>query len=584
MSTTSNNSSTSGLPSYVPQTDYTSRDYTSIVHDMVNLIPNYSKTWTNRDPSDFGITLLQIFAYGADILNYYIDRSANESFITTASQRESVLKLSALLGYIPTNATASTVTLTFQNSTGNPITVPALTQVGTSAVSDATTTEVVFETASQIVVSPASNGVNGSATVQANQGVTVLNEQIGISNGSPSQVWQLANSSVINNTISIVINGVTYTKVDYLIDANSYDPVFSATTDANNVTYITFGDGVSGQIPPASAPIIASYRVGGGVIGNVASGTIRYILSNSTTGLTVSNQDLIQSGDGAATGGSDPESTDSIRVNAPKSIRSLNRAVSVTDYADLIQQISGIAKAVATADVYTSVTVYFAPAGDSGVQSDGITPSDVFNALATTAYNYIVNKAPANTTITFQPPVYVPVDVSASFTVLPQYNQTQVLSQVNSALGTLFAFDNVTFNDTVRVSDVLSTITGVPGVAFAQVTNLIRDNQAKSYNIVNKALTNNVATLTTSANHSLTVGNTILVKGVGAPFDGTYVVLSTPSSTTFTYANVAVNVTSTTTSGGTAAYQNVNDITCQLYEIPQLLTAPTLNVSGGIVA
>ena len=582
MSTTSNNSSTNALPTYVPQVDYTSRDYTSIVQDMVTLIPTYAPNWTNRDPSDFGIMLIQIFGWLGDQLNYYIDRSANEAFITTASQRDSVLKIATLLGYVPTNATASSVTLTFQNSTDSAIIVPALTQVATSTISNATTSQIIFETVAEITVPPISNNINGSATVIANQGITVTNELIGIATGFGNQVFQLSQSPVINNTISISINNVTYTQVNYLIDANSYDPVFSATTDANNVTFITFGDGVSGQIPPSSTNVYATYRVGGGADGNVASGSIEYILTNAVPGLTVLNQDISVSGDGAATGGSNPESTDSIRLSAPKSVRSLNRAVSITDYSDLVQQISGISQAVATASVFTSVTVYFAPAGDKGVLGDGVTPSGVFNNLATTAYNYLVNKAPANTTITFQPPSYVPVDISVSFTVLPQYNRLQVESQVNQAISMLLAFDNVIFNDTIRVSDVLKTVTDVAGVAFAQVTNLLRHDLAQKYTITNKALTANVATLTTSVDHFLNPGDTVYVHGIGTPFDGTYIVLTTPTTNTFTYSNIAINVTSTTATGF-AEYQNVQDILCALNEIPELITTPTLNVSGGIV-
>jgi hypothetical protein len=47
--------------SYIPQVDYTSRDYETIREDLLNLIPNYAPNWTNRDPSDFGITLVELF-------------------------------------------------------------------------------------------------------------------------------------------------------------------------------------------------------------------------------------------------------------------------------------------------------------------------------------------------------------------------------------------------------------------------------------------------------------------------------------------------------------------------------------------
>jgi hypothetical protein len=67
--------------------------------------------------------------------------------------------------------------------------------------------------------------------------------------------------------------------------------------------------------------------------------------------------------------------------------------------------------------------------------------------------------------------------------------------------------------------------------------------------VTNKALTSNVATLTTGAAHGMAVGMEIEVSGVDATFNGTYTIASVPSTTTFTYAKTATNVTSTAATG-----------------------------------
>ena len=67
--------------------------------------------------------------------------------------------------------------------------------------------------------------------------------------------------------------------------------------------------------------------------------------------------------------------------------------------------------------------------------------------------------------------------------------------------------------------------------------------------VTNKALTTNVATITTSTAHGLTTGDTVTVSGVDATFDGTYTVASTPTGTTFTYARTAANVASVADTG-----------------------------------
>ena len=68
---------------------------------------------------------------------------------------------------------------------------------------------------------------------------------------------------------------------------------------------------------------------------------------------------------------------------------------------------------------------------------------------------------------------------------------------------------------------------------------------ASAYNTINnKALTSNIATLTTAAVHGYAIGDLVTIAGVDTTFDGTYVVASVPTTATFTYALTATNVTS----------------------------------------
>jgi hypothetical protein len=567
---------------YVPQVDYTSKDYVAIRDDMLNQIPDLFPTWTSRDSADFGIVLIELFAYMGDILNYYIDRSANEAFMTTASQRDSVLYLARLLGYNPTTVVASNVTLTFYNSNDVTKYVPAGTQVATSA-STTGGTQIIFETVSDITIPAKVGSVNGLITVAAKQGETVSEVLAPVSTGEINQIRELTYSPLIQNSISIVAGASPFTEVSYLIDYNNYDPVFSVQTNADGVSFVVFGDGISGRIPTTGSTITATYRVGGGSIGNVGAGLIKSIIKSSValstlSGVTVTNL-------AAATGGTEEESTDSIRVNAPNSIRALNRAVSLADYSALCVE-AGVAKANAVADVYTSVTVYAAPsAGELGVTSiSGTTPSTGFtNTTVPLLTSYLVGKVPANTTVTFQPPTYVPVSIVATITTLPQYKNSLVSTAVNSAVSELLAFDNVFFQDKLTLNDVMSTITSVEGVAYVQVEKLVRAQTGYdlTYTITNKAASGTVATLTVGT-HSLTVGSTVKVTGVDTTFNGTFVVTAV-AATTFSYALVSAVVSSTATSGSVTRL-TVNDIICAENEIPYLDTANlALTVSGGIV-
>jgi len=74
--------------------------------------------------------------------------------------------------------------------------------------------------------------------------------------------------------------------------------------------------------------------------------------------------------------------------------------------------------------------------------------------------------------------------------------------------------------------------------------------------VTNKALTSNVVTLTTAV-HGFAVGDTVVVSGVGTQFDGTFPITVVGSTTTFSYAKTAANVSSVASSGGTATSKSV---------------------------
>lgn len=600
---------------YVPQVDYTSRDFLSIRDDLYLLVPTYAPQWKSyKDATDFGNALIQLQAYLGDLQSYYIDRSANESFISTATKRSSILRQAALLDYQPTQSSPSYVTLTFSNSSASPIIVPALTQVGstelpfetdssvtvppsttTSAISNlaissgtvtvttsaahtfyvgqtvtftntvapfaavtGTTTVVTVPSATTLTVVIGSSTVAsaavaagngtitgfggstlGQASVTATQGLTITDEIVTYSaTGEPNQVYQLKTAPVIQSTVSVTVDYINYERTQYLIDFPGSAPAFTVFTDEDNISFIQFGDNIGGKIPPLGKIIRATYRVGGGAEGNVSEGSLTDILNLNVSGLTVTNQS-------SAGGGEDVETTDSIKVNAPISIKSLSRAVSLNDYSSLALQVSGIAKANSVAESYTSIVLYVAPFGDRGVEADNLTPTYTFNVLKKIVADYLTGKAPANTSLTIAPPSYVPVDITLDLTVLPQYRQTNVKNAVLGALAEILTFDNVLFSDRISLQYVMRTLANVPGVDYSQINVLRRRDTQQFASVTNKALTSNIATVTTAVAHGLSIGDTVSITNVDTTFNGTYVVLTVPTTTTFTYAKTFTNVAST---------------------------------------
>jgi hypothetical protein len=90
------------------------------------------------------------------------------------------------------------------------------------------------------------------------------------------------------------------------------------------------------------------------------------------------------------------------------------------------------------------------------------------------------------------------------------------------------------------------------------IVDTLRGSSTKT--VSNKALTSNIATLTTSTTHALVAGDTVTVSGVDSTFNGEYEVIATPTTSTFTYSKTASNVGSTAASGSAVRAADVLEI------------------------
>jgi hypothetical protein len=96
----------------------------------------------------------------------------------------------------------------------------------------------------------------------------------------------------------------------------------------------------------------------------------------------------------------------------------------------------------------------------------------------------------------------------------------------------------------------------------------IADPTPSPATVSRKALTSNVATITTATAHNLYIGTSVVIAGVDATFNGTYTITNVPSSTTFTYDKTAANVPSAVATGTVAAnYDDRITVTLQYNDI-----------------
>ena len=486
-------------PSIIPvSVDYTGRDYYAIRAELITRIQDRIPEWTASDPADFGVALVEAFAYMGDIISYYIDRNANENYISTAVQRSSVLNIANIYGYTPVSYRQASVTLTYTNTSANDYTVPAGTIVSGDVITGDVSNTVYFTVLADTFVAAQVDTTPGTGTVLATEGRSVIvvdsensdatyGELIGTSNGLPNQTMPLLETPVVDGSLEIYVQDgdqyIKWTRVTNLLDHSANEIVYTTSVDEYDVVTVIFGDGVGGAIPNKYEAVRAVYTVGGGSVGNVPINTLTNInlipgLSESQT--TALSADVAITNLEAAIGGSDPESTDLIRINAPLALRSGNRAVTLQDYASLSLSVQNVGKANATASTWTSVTVYLAPVRLStdtdlapGLDDVG-SPTIEFTNLSSSVLSYLLDKVLLGTTVTIQPPTYVDANITIQYSKSPQYTTTEVETALKTKLLTNYGYNGMYFEDTIYPQDIESVLRTVPGVNNVILTQLYR--------------------------------------------------------------------------------------------------------------
>lgn len=467
--------------------DYTSRDYFAIRDVLIQRIQSRIPEWTASDPADFGVALVEAFAYMGDIIAYYIDRAANESFVETAVQRSTLLRIANTYGYNPSGYRQASVVLKFTNSSDEEITIPANTVVsGELTISDVVQ-PIYFTTSAECFIDANSNNTvlafEGRPVSLVVDGSNQFGELVGTSTGLPNMSFELSESPVADGTVEVYVqSGMTYTKwteVANLIDYGSTDLVYSTALDENDIVSITFGDSVSGVIPTLYSEIRVNYVVGGGVLGNVPVNTMTTLFS--LPGLSEEQVTAIQAAitvtnESPAIGGSDAETNAQIRVSAPETLRALNRAVTLEDFERLALSVRGVGKANAIASVWTSVTLYIAPSRNEGDLDpapgldDSALPTPEFERIQNETEDFLENKLLIGTTLTVSPPTYVDLILEVDYTKYPQYTTVEVEDEIKRAIFTGFGYTRMNFGDIITPQYVEYILLQVPGVKTAQVT------------------------------------------------------------------------------------------------------------------
>ena len=112
---------------------------------------NPFQQWHEGIDGDYQTMFIELWAYLADILTFYQERIANEAFISTATQLDSLLRMVTLINYRPSPGSGASGLVAFTVAKGASAIVPAGSRVGSRAQSGRPAT--VFETSTALAAS-----------------------------------------------------------------------------------------------------------------------------------------------------------------------------------------------------------------------------------------------------------------------------------------------------------------------------------------------------------------------------------------------------------------------------------------------
>ena len=315
-------------------------DFDSIKNNLKDYFASQAE-FTDHDFGGSAISvMLDILAYNTYYNAYYVNMLASESFLDSAQLRDSVVSKASMLGYTPQSSIGAKANVSI---TVTPTDAPATITIDkdTQFTSTVNGTSYVFCTADSTTVTPV-NGVYTASGVTLTQGIP-LTFRYTANTANTEQKFLLPNANTDMDTLTVTIqesasdtNTSVYTKATDITTINSTSNVYFVNEHTNGQFRVQFGDGTLGRKPTTGNIVLLKALVAEGADVNgantfSASGTVG---GYSTVSVAVTN---------AAAGGSDRETLESIKFNAPKTYETQNRAVTTYDYKKIVEgNVSGL--------------------------------------------------------------------------------------------------------------------------------------------------------------------------------------------------------------------------------------------------
>jgi hypothetical protein len=377
--------------------------------------------------------LLDILSYNTQYNALLAHMSMNEAFLDSAQVRSNVVSHAKNLGYIPQSNRAAQaymkITVTGDADSPAELQIPK----GTAFTGQIGSNTYTYVTNGSFLANKISfNNQYIFDKVIAHEG-KLVNLTYRVDNKEEFQKFRIGDLKVDTSTMVVRVRESltsseyeTYTHYDNLVNVNNESKVYFLQENGNGQYEFYFGDGVLGYKPITGQIVELTYISTNGLEGN---GSKEFSANSPIGGFT---SILIELADGftKTVTGSDKETSESIKFNAPKKFATQNRAVTSEDYKsiliaeyDFIEDISVWGGDVAVPPVYGKVYISIKPK-DSEVLTE---------SSKTTIKRFLTTKNVGSITADLVDPDYTFITMNVFFKYDPS-TTSRTIEQLRSAI------------------------------------------------------------------------------------------------------------------------------------------------------
>ena len=383
-------------------------------------------------------TLVDLLTYNTQYNAYYLNMVANEMFLDSSIQRNSVISHAKLLNYVPKSSRApqATINLKINNVTDSSLTLPKFTHFLSEAIDGVNYNFVTTD--SYTVNVSANTAIFNDVTLR--QGLTTTKNFTVDSTANPKYIFEIPDSNVDTTTIQVAVQdsstNTSYSIYNLATDFLSLDGsslVYFLQESLSNTYEIYFGDDILGKKLSDGNIVKVSYLI---TNGTSSAGANNFVLMDSVSGYSNNVIYPVTS----ATQGGDKETIESIKYHAPKSYSAQNRAVTKDDYTSIIYRMSSKFGSIKRANVVRDNTsfkrnlnIYVVSENNVGFLST--TPITVKENLKTWLNHYRM----INDTIDILDGKVVNFGIEFELISKPEANSTDVLNKAIKVLKDYYA-------------------------------------------------------------------------------------------------------------------------------------------------